>query len=108
MVVSRQDSAVPTEIVPDGHVVATYTSVALIVCWYPDGQVVLGLSANAGNANITNRKTYFVMLCPLILGCGVIYTGFESCVGLNAAASVVTGVHTALYFFATSSRTYPV
>ncbi len=98
----------PTEIVPDGHVVATYTPVALIVCWYIDGQVVLGLSANAGNANITNRKTYFVMLCPLILGCGVMYTGFESCVVLSAAAFGVTGVHTGLYCVATSSRTYPV
>ena len=55
---TKHDSAVPTEVVPDGQAVAIVTSGLLIVI-YPDGHDVDGAVANAGDIRQPNIMNLF-------------------------------------------------
>ena len=69
MVVPRQDSAVPTEIVPDGHVVATvmYSSSSAM---YPVGHDVDGVLANVSTGT-TQKNNIMFFISNILLLCQI-------------------------------------
>ena len=62
---TKHDSAVPTEIVPLGHVVAIVMA-GSFMAMYPDGQVVLGAAACVNPGIHTNKNIIRFISATLI------------------------------------------
>lgn len=60
----RHDSAVPTDTVPDGHVVATVI-LGVSIAMYPDGHDVDGAAENDATGINKNKNINFFICTPV-------------------------------------------